>query len=225
MLSEKQAQKISINGSFSGLSKPDTAAEHPLQARTQQWRESLLRALFTLPIRYADRRTLWNTPEFDEDSKVYVKGTVTSKNTVYGKKGAFLDVRLKDALGHEFQILWFNFRAYQEQILQPGNQHIFAGKPKRRKSLWTLFNPEVLSTADMGRIQPIYRKEGKENSDQIQKRVRLLIKESAAFIPALFPASLNTVLQLLDLPALETAIRDTHWPTVLTDKKVSSRTK
>lgn len=224
MLSEKQAQKIPINGSFSGLFQPGTTSysvnglsvsDHPLQKRNDQWRDSLLRAVFTLPMRYADRRTLWNIPEFEEDTKVYVKGTVISKRTVHSKKGPFLDVRLKDALGHEFKILWFNFRAYQEKILQTGNQHIFAGKPKRKNALWTLFNPEVLSTADMGSIQPIYRKEGKEHSEQVKKRIRLLIKESAAFIPALFPAYLNQVLQLLDLPALETALRDTHWPSDL----------
>ncbi len=215
MISAEQTKSVTNNHLLDGLfsQKPETGrAEDPLLSQTKKWRDALLRTIFTMPMRYADRSDILNTPEFEENLKVHVHGTVQSKKTVHGKKGPFLEVHLVDALGHEFQILWFHFRAHQEKMLQPGKQHIFAGKPKRRNRVWTLFNPEILTNADMGEIEPIYRKEGPENSEQIKKRVRLLIKESGPFIPKLFPDNLDAILQLMELPALPEALRDTHWP-------------
>lgn len=214
MLPTKNTGNASINRPLSGLfsQKPEPNQSSAILTQTEKWQESLLRSVFTLPIRYADRRSLMDTPDFEEDLKVYVQGTIIHQKVIQSKKGAFLDVEAKDTLGHTFHVLWFNFRAYQEKILQPGNVHIFSGKPKKRQHQWTLFNPEILTDAAMGSIEPIYRKEGKEQSEQIKKRIRLLLKESAQFIPGLFPDNLDTILGVLDLPPLMTALRDAHWP-------------
>lgn len=194
------------------------ATKHDLiDEQTAKWHEALLRAIFTTPMRYADRRTLQNTAEFEEGTKVNVRGIVTSKKVVHGRRGAFLDIRLKDDTGHEFQVMWFNFRAYQEKIFEVASSHVLCGKPKRMNQTWTFFNPEIVNPSSMGGIEPIYRKEGKEKSEAVKKRVRLILKESARFIPGLFPSDLVPLLQEMKLPALMDAIRNTHWPKDLED--------
>lgn len=194
-----------------------TTTHSTMAEQTAKWRASLLHAIFTLPMRYADRRTLQNTTEFEEEQKANVHGIVIGKKVAHGRNGGFLDIRLKDDLGHEFQVLWFNFRAYQEKIFEVGTSHVLCGKPKRRNQVWTLFNPEIISPSVMGGIEPIYRKEGREKSEAVKMRVRLLLKESAPFIQGLFPNDLEPVLQQMNLPTLLDAIRHSHWPKDLED--------
>ncbi|AEK58655.1 ATP-dependent DNA helicase RecG [Acidithiobacillus caldus SM-1] len=179
------------------------------------WQDQLLRALFTVPMRYEDRRSVNTVADLVANEKTCIRGTVKSATVVAGKKGPFLKIVALDDTHAPFHILWFNFRAFQQKQLAPGNTWIFSGKPKRLRDAWTFFNPDVLVQSDLGGILPIYRKEGSENSAQVGSRVRRVLKDGRDFLPGLLPQDLPAILQALDMPPLLEAVRDTHWPKTL----------
>lgn len=174
--------------------------------------EELARAVFTVPIRYEDRRRIHTVGDLMENETFYVSGTVQHLHLRAGKKTSFLEATVRDDAGVAFQVLWFHFTAYQQKLLEPGNRHIFVGKPKWHHKVWSFANPGLMERSRMGKIVPVYRKEGKEKSEKVGERIRLELKKNHAAIPDLFPETLPAILESMELPPLITALRDTHWP-------------
>lgn len=217
MLSPKGSDRSGITAVIGPVMDLENGSRTNPPTFPRAWQDNLLRALFTVPIRYEDRRSMLQVEHLVADEKACIQGRVKSATILTGKKGPFLKIIALDNAQTPFHILWFHFRAYQQQQMEPGNSLIFSGKPKRLRDAWTFFNPDLLVKSDMGGILPVYRKEGSETSAKVGSRVRLLLKEGRDFLPRLLPPDLPAILEELEMPTWLDAIRNTHWPKTVED--------
>lgn len=212
MLSSKLSENAAITHSNIPIFPSDMIPDPKKPETPDGWRESMLRALFTVPMRYADYRQIKAISEINEDEKPCIWGKVKNSTVISGNKKPFLKITVEDKHHETFQVLWFNFRPYHLKQFEAGNTFIFSGKPKMMRAIWTFFNPDLLKKQDMGSITPIYRKEGAETSEKVGARVRLLLRDGRDFLMGTLPPELPEILEKLELPDLITAVRYAHWP-------------
>lgn len=170
--------------------------------------------LFTVPMKYEDRRVMHGVDDFSEGETSHVNAAIQGVDYLSTRTGKeILKIACTDSQLKPFTATFFHFNQYLTGQLRPGTRVILSGKPKPFRNAWTLSQPKILDTGDMGKITPVYRKDGRVTSQKIMQRIREgMTAEWLKKMLAAMPPEHARVLSGMELPDLRTALRDVHWP-------------
>lgn len=175
--------------------------------------------LLHFPFRYVDRTRFYRINEIKDPNASYqFKAKVKEIFEEKGKKGKKLRARVYDETGVT-DILWFKGFSWIKDLVQPGKEFIFFGKPKFFKRQLNFVHPEIKSPDKGGEIsegglQPVYStteklKEKNLDSRGIEKLQVNLLKEVGDQVKEILPQQLIAEFQLMDRAI---AVRKAHFP-------------
>jgi ATP-dependent DNA helicase RecG len=109
--------------------------------------------------------------------------------------------------------VWFN-QPYIARNYRYGQRLAFSGKPRWYRDHWQMNNPrvQILDAADgdnQEQIVPVYPLTENLRADQLRAMMRHAVEQWAGKVPDMLPPAL---LQRRELPAMEQALRDVHFP-------------
>ena len=175
--------------------------------------EDWLSGVFTLPIRYDDRRTTHSIGSFSQGDDVYLSGRIVRIEEKPGAKRSITEAFCEDANGQSFSATFFQFTAYHRRLLSVGFNGVFHGKAKLWRDRWTVTQPEILAYRDMGKIVPIYRRMGKIGTDQIRSTILSILQAMGAEgLRNACPNRIHRLLAACALPDIVEAVRHVHFP-------------
>lgn len=185
--------------------------------------ETLEDMLYVFPFRYVDRSKFYKISEVDSSSAyVQIKGTIKSFRFVGEGKGARLSALFSDG-EQQVELVWFKSAKFMADKLQTGAEYVLFGKPNFFNGTMNFVHPELetMNSAEakrqLGGLQGVYNTTEKmKNNFLTTKGVQTIIFNiiqnnlSKYQLPETLPAYL---LHKLDLPVLDTCIRNLHFPT------------
>jgi ATP-dependent DNA helicase RecG len=147
------------------LSRSLTALAGVGPATAKAWRERGCQtwgdALFFLPLRYEDRRSVTPVRELVPGQKAVIRGKVLA-NGPWGRARKAWRLVLADE-GGRVTCLWFHFKRAQLEAYAKGQELIVVGAPEKDKAGGlTIAHPLIFNPAEaeghpgLGRIVPIY---------------------------------------------------------------------
>lgn len=174
------------------------------------------------PRRFAIRGELTNIEELtiDEEVTILAKVEKVSLKRIPGRKGGILEVIVTD--GRAKLILTFFNQAWRAKELREGREGLFSGKVGIFKGKRQLTHPDYLLVPEgddaaaaasdfAGKFLPVYPATRKMPSWKIAQCVRLAL-DSIGNLAEPIPES---ILEELELPRLDVALREVHNPTDL----------
>lgn len=184
--------------------------------------------LWHFPFRYEDFSRFVKINELKPGQQATVQGVINevSVRRTWRKKMFLTEALISDETGN-IRAVWFN-QPYLKNILRPGKWVNLAGRVVFSQNELFLSNPVyemVVSEADFGetkhtgRLVPIYP----ETQGLTSKGIRFLLKpilEDLEEIPEFLPYFL---LEKNDLPEINAALRQIHFPSSLKEAKRAKR--
>ena len=169
--------------------------------------------LHYLPSRFEDRRSLPHFADLADGDTATVRGTVKSRAANRSRRGLHIfRARISGADGTSLYAVWFNQPWLEKQIF-PNQRLLITGKVKRQQSRFELGVTDFEIDDDeqslsFDRIVPMYR----VNQGTSQAYVRRAVFRLLERLPVLHDYLPRSVLANEKLPALNTALRDIHFP-------------
>jgi ATP-dependent DNA helicase RecG len=190
-------------------------------ATAKAWRERGCQtwgdALFFLPLRYEDRRSVTPVRELTPGQKAVVRGKVLA-NGPWGRARKAWRLVLADE-GGRVTCLWFHFTRAQLEAYAKGQELIVVGAPEKDKTGGlTIAHPLIFNPAEaeghpgLGRIVPIYPDIEGVAGGKLQRVMAELVAAVAPRIvdhlpgplpPELYPLPAGAALLLAHLPGNE----------------------
>jgi ATP-dependent DNA helicase RecG len=186
--------------------------------------------LFYAPFRYEDRTNVKPLARLAPGEMASVIAVVESIRTPRFRRGnlGLVEVVFQDGAGGRLLAKWFHAASYLAKILEPGARVALYGKvdfDTYSREL-SMMHPEyeLLRGDDdegdeslhTGRIVPVYEAAGKV-STRVLRSVLKRLTDALPHIPDPLP---DDIRRRLRLPALESAIREVHFPTPDTDLRL-----
>ena len=186
--------------------------------------------LFYAPFRYEDRTNVKPLARLAPGEMASVIAVVESIRTPRFRRGnlGMVEVVFQDGAGGRLLAKWFHAASYLAKILEPGARVALYGKvdfDTYSREL-SMMHPEyeLLRGDDdegdeslhTGRIVPVYEAAGKV-STRVLRSVLKRLTDALPHIPDPLP---DDIRRRLRLPALESAIREVHFPTPDTDLRL-----
>jgi len=186
--------------------------------------------LFYAPFRYEDRTNVKPLARLAPGEMASVIAIVESIRTPRFRRGnlGMVEVVFQDGAGGRLLAKWFHAASYLAKILEPGARVALYGKvdfDTYSREL-SMMHPEyeLLRGDDdegdeslhTGRIVPVYEAAGKV-STRVLRSVLKRLTDALPHIPDPLP---DDIRRRLRLPALESAIREVHFPTSDTDLRL-----
>ena len=186
--------------------------------------------LFYAPFRYEDRTNVKPLARLAPGEMASVIAIVESIRTPRFRRGnlGMVEVVFQDGAGGRLLAKWFHAASYLAKILEPGARVALYGKvdyDTYSREL-SMMHPEyeLLRGDDdegdeslhTGRIVPVYEAAGKV-STRVLRSVLKRLTDALPHIPDPLP---DDIRRRLRLPALESAIREVHFPTPDTDLRL-----
>lgn len=176
-------------------------------------------ALYYLPYRYEDRRSIDPIASIKPERYCTVQGSVAGKDLIDTRKGMkILELLINDGTGL-LKAKWFN-QAYLGRQFKVGDRVVLSGVV-RRDYRWgvglEMHNPdyEILKDVDLSdnihtaRIVPFYRVTEGVSQRAVRSMMFSIIKAALCDFEDYLPAE---VLKRAELPDLKTAIYNIHFP-------------
>lgn len=174
--------------------------------------------LWHFPVRYEDRSEISKISELKKGEDVTIRGIVqrTTTRRIPYRHLSITEVHIVDEEGSPLTVTFFN-QPYIENTLKEGKIANFSGKVALYKGKMTLQSPiyeltevrgKEKETQHTGRLVPTY----KETKGITSRGLRFIIKpilENLETLPEYIPTD---VLKSLDLPDVNVALRDIHFP-------------
>lgn len=178
--------------------------------------------LYVFPFRYVDRSQFYKIREVDSGmAYVQIKGKLLALRTIGEGKSSRLSGTFSDGTS-TVELLWFKGAKYIADQLKIGNEYVLFGKPSYYNSQLNFVHPELetLNSAEakrtMGGLHGVYNTTEKMknnflNTKGIQAIIFNIMQTHLANyqLPETLPAYL---LSKLNLPTLDTCIRNLHFP-------------
>ena len=173
--------------------------------------------VFCVPMRYEDRRQSIVAADAVENELAHISGIIERIEEKPGRGHRMIwTVHCRDAENASFRASFFVVTPHHKQLLKIGARFVFQGKPKWFHGLCYLSQPSLLSSQDMGRLVPIYRKIGKYGSARVWQAVQSVTRSvTEEQLYNLFPKALWRLPESLDLPTLWEAFHRMHTPSDL----------
>jgi len=173
--------------------------------------ETLEDALFFLPLRYQDRRSLTPIGRLAPGGEAVVKGRIVSlKKGLKGRHPAHLV--LADQSGR-VTATWFGLSAAAFEGLAQGQELTLAGRVDTFQGRPVLVHPEMVNpkdeAAELGRFVPVYRDIPGLSARSFRRLIRTILKGELGRLDSPLPAGLVEQEGLLDLAE---AFRRVHFP-------------
>ncbi len=174
--------------------------------------------LWHFPTRYEDRSEIFKVSELKNGEEVTIKGIVqkTATRRIPYRHLAITEVSIIDEDGSPITVTFFN-QPYVENALKVGKTANFSGRVGTYKGKVTLQSPvyeltevrgKEKETQHTGRLVPIY----KETKGITSRGLRFIIKpilDNLEQLPEYIP---QYILKSLDLPDVNQALQDIHFP-------------
>lgn len=184
--------------------------------------------LWHFPFRYEDFSRFVKINELKSGQQATVQGTINdvSVRRTWRKKMFLTEALISDETGN-IRAVWFN-QPYLKNILCPGKCVNLAGRVAFSQNKLFLSNPvyemvvpeaDFSETKHTGRLVPIYP----ETQGLTSKGIRFLLKpilEDLEEIPEFLP---HFLLEKNDLPEINAALRQIHFPATLKEAKQAKR--
>ena len=178
--------------------------------------------LYVFPFRYVDRSKFYKISEVDSSmAYVQIKGKLQSIRTVGEGKSLRLSGIFTDGTS-SVELVWFKGAKYIADQLKIGNEYVMFGKPNYYNNQLNFVHPEMetINSAEakrtLGGLQGVYNttekmKNGFLNTKGIQTIIFNIMQTYMGTyqLPETLPAYL---LNKLNLPTLDTCIRNLHFP-------------
>lgn len=178
--------------------------------------------LYVFPFRYIDRSKFYKISEVDSSmAYVQIKGKLQSIRTVGEGKSLRLSGIFTDGTS-SVELVWFKGAKYIADQLKIGNEYVMFGKPNYYNNQLNFVHPEMetINSAEakrtLGGLQGVYNttekmKNGFLNTKGIQTIIFNIMQTYMGTyqLPETLPAYL---LSKLNLPTLDTCIRNLHFP-------------
>ena len=178
--------------------------------------------LYVFPFRYVDRSKFYKISEVDSSmAYVQIKGKLQSISTVGEGKSLRLSGIFTDGTS-SVELVWFKGAKYIADQLKIGNEYVMFGKPNYYNNQLNFVHPEmeIINSAEakrtLGGLQGVYNttekmKNGFLNTKGIQTIIFNIMQTYMGTyqLPETLPAYL---LSKLNLPTLDTCIRNLHFP-------------
>ncbi len=173
--------------------------------------------VFCVPMRYEDRRQSIIVADAVENELAHISGIIERIEERPGRGNRInWTVQCRDAENVPFRASFFVVTPHHKQLLKIGSRFVFQAKPKWFHGLCYLSQPALLSSQDMGRLVPIYRKIGKYGSARIWQAVQSVTRSvTEEQLYHLFPKALWRMPTALNLPTLWEAFHRVHTPSDL----------
>jgi len=174
--------------------------------------------LWHFPTRYEDRSEILKISELKTGEEVTIKGIVqkTTTRRIPYRHLAITEVSVIDEDGSPLTVTFFN-QPYVENALKVGKAANFSGKVGTYKGKVTLQSPvyelteirgKEKETQHTGRLVPVY----KETKGITSRGLRFIIKPILESLEELHEYIPDTTLSSLDLPDVNQALKDIHFP-------------
>ncbi len=184
--------------------------------------ENLEDMLYVFPFRYVDRSQFYKIKDVDSNmAYVQIKGVLQSMRTIGEGKTSRLSGIFCDGES-TVELVWFKGAKYIADQLKIGVEYVMFGKPSFFNSQLNFVHPEMetVNSAEakrtMGGLQGVYNttekmKNGFLNTKNIQSIIFNIMQTHMATyqLPETLPAYL---LAKLNIPTLDTCIRNLHFP-------------
>ncbi|CDQ10642.1 ATP-dependent DNA helicase (modular protein) [Acidithiobacillus ferrivorans] len=173
--------------------------------------------VFCVPMRYEDRRQSIVAADAVENELSHISGIIERIEERPGRGHRMTwTLHCRDAENAPFRASFFVVTPHHKQLLKIGARFVFQGKPKWFHGLCYLSQPALLSSQDMGRLVPIYRKTGKYGSARIWQAVQSVTRSATEEqLYNIFPKALWRMSTTLNLPTLWEAFHRMHTPSDL----------
>ncbi len=178
---------------------------------------TLREVVFCVPLRYEDRRQSIVVADAVENELAHISGIIERIEERPGRGHRMTwTAHCRDAENAQFRASFFAMTPYHKQLIKIGARFVFQGKPKWFHGLCYLSQPALLSSQDMGRLVPIYRKIGKYGSARVWQAVQSVTRSvTEEQLYNLFPKPLWRLPESMDLPTLWEAFHRMHTPSDL----------
>ncbi|MBU2767145.1 DEAD/DEAH box helicase [Acidithiobacillus ferrivorans] len=178
---------------------------------------TLREVVFCVPMRYEDRRQTIVASEAVENELAHIAGVIESIEEKPGRGNRSMwTAHCKDTENAPFRASFFVMSPYHKQLLKVGAHFVFQGKPKWFHGFCYLSQPALLSSQDMGRLVPVYRKISKFGSMRIWQAVQSVTRTvTREQLYSLFPTELQRLPFAFELPGLWDAFHKMHTPSDL----------
>jgi len=187
-------------------------------------------ALWFLPWRYEDRSVRTAIGDLAPGARATICGLIRHSDLkrTARRRMTILDVTVEDSSG-DLRAVYFN-QPYLEKLFKPGSRVMMSGMVSAGRKGWTDLRMdapqyEMLGEDDdtplhVGRIVPIYHETRGFTSRQIRTLMKGLIDQYGIGLEEILPGSVRTRHQL---PTIQTAIADVHFPQPQTDPEALER--
>ncbi len=187
-------------------------------------------ALWFLPWRYEDRSIRTAIGDLAPGARATICGLIRHSDLkrTARRRMTILDVTVEDSSG-DLRAVYFN-QPYLEKLFKPGSRVMMSGMVSAGRKGWTDLRMdapqyEMLGEDDdtplhVGRIVPIYHETRGFTSRQIRTLMKGLIDQYGIGLEEILPGSVRTRHQL---PTIQTAIADVHFPQPQTDLEALER--
>jgi len=187
-------------------------------------------ALWFLPWRYEDRSIRTAIGDLAPGARATICGVIRHSDLkrTARRRMTILDVTVEDSTG-DLRAVYFN-QPYLEKLFKPGSRVMMSGMVSAGRKGWTDLRMdapqyEMLGEDDdtllhVGRIVPIYHETRGFTSRQIRTLMKGLIDHYGIGLEEILPGSVRTRHQL---PTIQTAIADVHFPQPQTDPEALER--
>ncbi|GBE16763.1 ATP-dependent DNA helicase RecG [bacterium BMS3Abin15] len=178
--------------------------------------------LFHFPFRYDDYSQKFSIKDIPLEQDITIEGKVTDiKTTRTWKRKIFLTEAIITDDSGSIKVIWFN-QPYISDTLKIGKSVRISGKATTDKNKLFFSNPayELASRVptNTGRLVPVYPETGGVTSRWLRWQIQMLLKLNLKLTDSL-PSDL---LEKLNLPLLEKAVQQIHFPNDL-DRAVISQ--
>lgn len=174
--------------------------------------------ILKFPFRYVDKTVIKSIASIREEETVQVRGRITSKGVVKGKRNSWLKATIRDNTG-SLELVWFRGVKWVNDYLELNKEYIIYGKITRFNRKFTMAHPEMESTDKPRSVQPsldpVYPGTEKLNKIGFDSKARrkvisgILSRLSPNDIPEILPKYILDKLKLIDRYS---AIKCLHFP-------------
>ena len=180
--------------------------------------------LWHLPRDVLDLTEVRQPAQLVEEEMQTVRGVVVETDARNLSKGRTLTATLLDCGTDFVRGVWFN-QPWMRQRLQPGQNLLFSGKPKRKQGRWEFAHPQLqwLDPEDReshGGLLPKYPLTEGLSQGELRKLTRHCAEQFASMVPEQLPEDFRTEWRL---PSIEHALRGLHAPRTRTEYDAGRR--
>lgn len=197
--------------------------------------ETVEDALYLLPLRYEDRRSIHRIADLRPGMPALFMGTVITAGNLSTKGGRrYFEALVGDQSG-KILLKWFNYNpAFMKKIWQPGRCGVFSGETSHFGFQLEIHHPEVdwvgddatvesIMAADplsFGRIVPVYPLTEGLGQKTMRRLMKIVVDEFADSVLTAIP---DEVVTGLKLSSLAESLHRVHFPDNMVDPEVMNK--